>query len=373
MSNPSNRLAPVIGACAAVAFLAACSGMQQGAGAPIPPTTQSTAATQTAAAAGASGEHPLASVDLLAKTLKSGKVPAQHRLSGKSWINPDLHKKALIYASDYPLGTVDIYDFAKPNHIVGQITGFDEPYGQCVDKAGDVYVVDFGTANLYEYAHGATSYFNVATDNYGYPIGCAVDPTSGDIAVTNFQGYNYTTGGVVVFAGGLRGTQKYYTQSSLYFAWPPGYDRNGNLFVEGSDFYQYYNAFGELPHHGKSLEILAGVSIGYPASVQGYGKTILAADQSYNGTLTTAIYNVSAFGSTATVTHTSVLTDDCFDGGSDIMGTAQPFAYNGRVVAGNGACADRFGYWNLTYGGNPFKTIPAGIAPKYAYGESVSP
>ncbi|HMF28301.1 MAG TPA: hypothetical protein VKE42_05980, partial [Candidatus Cybelea sp.] len=258
MSNTFGRLVPAIGGSAAIALLAACSGMQQGAGAALPATAQNVATTQTAAAVGAAGQHPQASLDLLAKTLKAGKIPAQHRLSGKSWISPNLNKTALIYASDYPNGTVDIYDFAKPNKVVGQITGFYEPYGQCVDKAGDIYVVDFGTAGIYEYTHGSVNYFNFASDNYGYPVGCAVNPTNGDIAVANFQGYNYTTGGVVVFKGGLSGTQKYYTQSSFYFAWPPGYDHHGNLFVEGSDFYQYNNAFGELPHNGNKLKVLSG-------------------------------------------------------------------------------------------------------------------
>jgi hypothetical protein len=340
--------------------------MQQGGVAAMPATTQN------AAAVGAAGQHAQADLAMLAKTFKSGNVPAQHRTSRKSWITPNLHKKGLIYASDYELGSVDIYDYAKPTKVVGQITGFDYPYGQCVDKAGDVYVVDLGTASIYEYSHGSINYFNFATDNYGYPIGCAVDPTTGNVAVANFEGYSYTTGGIVVFKGGLSGTQKYYTQASLYFAWPPGYDHNGNLFVEGYDATQSYTAFGELPHGGNNLQILAGVSIGYPAGVQGYGSTILAADQSYNGTLTTAVYTVSASGSTATVTHTSVLTDDCF-GSTNEMDSAQPFTHNGKVLAGNSLCVDRFGYWNLAYGGNPMKTIPAIIAPYDAYGESVSP
>lgn len=368
VSNSSlYRLAPVIGACAAAAILAACSGSPQGAAA-MPAVAG--AATQNVTVM-ATGQHPKASLEMLAKTLKSGKVPAQHRVMTKSWIDPDHKKKPLIYASDYQLGTVDIYDYANPNAVVGQITGFDAPYGQCVDKAGNVFVVDFGSAYIYEYAHGATSYSKYAYDNYGYPIGCAVNPTNGDVAVANFEGYNYATGGVVVFKGGLSGAQNYYTQASLYFSWPPGYDRYGNLFVEGYDSTDTYTAFGELPHGGSSLEILAGISIGFPAGVQGYSNTILAADQGYNGSLTTAVYNVAASGSTAYVTHTTVLTDNCF-GSTDDMDTAQPFAYKGRVIAGNGWCLDRFGYWNLAFGGNPSKTIPAAIAPYDAYGESVS-
>jgi hypothetical protein len=55
------------------------------------------------------------------------------------------------------------------------------------------------------------------------------------------------------------------------------------------------------------------------------------------------------------------------------MDSSQVFTYKGRIVAGNGFCLDRFGYWDLAYGGNPMKTIPASVAPYDAYGESVSP
>jgi hypothetical protein len=364
---------PAVGACAAVAVLAACSGTQQGATAALPATTQNVAAVAPSDqhTQASPDQRVQASLDMLAKTLKSGSVPAQHRLSRKSWISPNYHKRALIYASDYTLGTVDIYDYATTKEI-GQITGLDYPYGQCVDKAHNVYVVDFGTAGIYEYSHGAINYFNYANDNYGYPIGCAVNPTNGDVAVANFQGFNYTTGGIVVFKGGLKGKQKFYTQPSLYYAWPPGYDGNGNLFVEGYDESETATALEKLPHDGKNLKILTGVSFGYPAGVQGDGDTILAADQGYNGSFTTAIYKLSTSGSTAHVTHTSVLTDDCA-ASTDDMDSAQPFAYKGRVLAGNGYCLDRFGYWSLTYGGNPLKLIPAIDAPYKAYGESVTP
>ena len=190
-----HRLVPAIGACAAVALLAACSGLQQGAGGEMP-AVQPTP-TMDVAMAAPSAHHPNATLALLAKTLKSGKVLSQHRVAGKSWIDPDI-KGTLIYASDPSNGAVDIYRIGNLTKRAGQITGLDMPYGECVDKSANVYVVDFSTANIYEYPHGSTTYSKVAVDNYGYPIGCSVDPTTGNVAVANFQGYNYSTGGIVI-------------------------------------------------------------------------------------------------------------------------------------------------------------------------------
>jgi len=353
-------IVPVFGALAAVAALAACTSAPQGTGGALPVATSQTAAKTSS---------------LIAKTTRFGTVPALHHTTVKSWIAPEALKRTLLYTSDYANGTVDIYNYAKPGKLYGQITGFSQPYGQCVDNAGDVYVVDFGSGKIYEFSHGGTTPIATATDSYGYPIGCSVDPATGNVAVANFQGYNYSTGGMDVFAGGLNGSQKYYTSVNLYFMWPPGYDRNGNLFVEGYDEYDQYTAFAEMPHGGNSFEILAGVDIGFPAGVQRFGQNVAVADQGYQGTLETAVYTVSASGSQATVIHTSVLTDSCFDN-QNYVDAPQPFVEgtpaNAVVVAGNTVCSNRFDYWNLANGGNPMRTMPANIAPTMSYGQSVS-
>jgi hypothetical protein len=82
---------------------------------------------------------------------------------------------------------VDIYNAnGKSNKLMGQITGFNEPYGMCADKSGNVYVTNMQAQNILEYAHGGTTAINTITDTYGDPGGCSINPKTGDLAVTNF-------------------------------------------------------------------------------------------------------------------------------------------------------------------------------------------
>jgi hypothetical protein len=176
-------------------------------------------------------------------------APVRHLDRGKSWILPDAGKQWLLYVSDGSTGTIDIYNYRiRVGKLYGQITGFTFPYGQCIDRAGDVYVVDNATAKIYEFAHGATSPLATATDDYGSPIGCSVNPTTGDVAVSNFSesGSGSGAGGLDIFAGGLSGNQTDYTSSNFYRLFPPGYDPKGNLFVQAMD-YSGAKYLAELP------------------------------------------------------------------------------------------------------------------------------
>ncbi len=177
-----------------------------------------------------------------------GAPAARYLNTGTSWIGPDLNKQWLLYVSDGADGVVDIYNYrATRGKLVGQITGFNFPYGQCVDASGDVYVVDNGTSEIYEYQHGVSAPIATAGDSFGKPDGCSVDPTTGNVAVSNFSGATSSTaGGVDVFAGGLRGKQTYYTAPNLFRAFPGAYDPNGNFFAQGIDYSGAVN-FAELP------------------------------------------------------------------------------------------------------------------------------
>src|SRR5580704_14935990 len=166
------------------------------------------AAISAALLAGCGGGAPSVSAGAhaLAMTNPMGLVPVQHLDRGRSWIRPDAGKQWLLYVSDASSGTIDVYNYrVKAGKLYGQITGLSFPYGQCVDRSGDVYVVDNNTSKIYEYAHGGTTPIATATDDYGSPIGCSVDSTTGNVAVGNFNGPGSGTGGIDVFAGGLNG------------------------------------------------------------------------------------------------------------------------------------------------------------------------
>ncbi len=303
-----------------------------------------------------------------------GPVRSRRSSRGHSWILPGAGKQWLLYTSDSD-GKVNIYNYrVKTGKLYGQIAGFVYPYGQCIDASSDVYIVDYRASEVYEFAHGGTTPIAMATDEYGSPIGCAVDPTTGSVAVSNYLGTS-GAGGVDIFAGGLSGKQTNYTNSSLYSALSPGYDPHGNLYFEGLAKGVRLATLFELAEGSGTLRSLTGLTIDGAASVQWDGSHIAVTDANYEGTHTTAIERITVSGSAVSVVRTTLLTDTC-DGTS--MDTFQPFingtARSGNaIVSGNLKCEHRLAFWNYTKGGNPKRTIPANIAPRKTLGESVSP
>lgn len=316
--------------------------------------------------------------DVVALSNPLGVAPARHINRARSWIRSDAGKQWLIYAADNSSGTIDIYNYrVQTGKLYGQITGLVSPYGECTDGAGDVYVVDTTTAKIYEYAHGGIAPIATATDDYGVPLGCSVDPTTGNVAVSNFSGPGSSgIGGVDIFTGGLGGSQTNYMNESLYHVYPGAYDPHGNLFVQATE-YSGPTAFAELPAGTKAFTLLTGLTIDFPGSVEWDGYYLAVVDQDYQYGYTTEIYRVTVSGSNVTVVRSTNLIDNCYPD-YDWMVSVQPYisGTNKRlnaVVAGNLSCPTRYGFWNYTNGGLPKRVIPASIAPGVVYGQAVSP
>jgi hypothetical protein len=154
-----------------------------------------------------------------------------HPSHRRSWMNPDAKKTDLLYVSDEGSGVVDVYSYKTPNGkgLMGQLTGFEFPYGDCSDEAGNVYIDDFLASQVVEYAKGGTTPLKTLAVT-GLPIGCSVDPATGNLAVSAFVEANPSTtcGGVWVFAGGS-GTPTLYEDPNICEYWSPGYDNASNL------------------------------------------------------------------------------------------------------------------------------------------------
>lgn len=371
--NISSLARYAIGVSAAAALLAGCNGGSQSSGFAAPG-----APAQSVAGSGHKVQFP--SAKMIALTNYAHVVPTIHRIHRKSWIKRDAGRQFLAYSSDTAIGTVDIYNYrVKAGKLFGQITGFSFPYGQCLDSSGNVYVVDYGSANIYEFAHGGITPIATAADSYGYPIGCSVDSV-GDVAVSNFYGFS-GPGGVVVFSGGLSGSQTFYTEynsstgAGLYYYWPPGYDPSANITVEGEDLGTNY---GIAQLSGGIFTDLTGLGIYFPGAVQWDGTYLSATDQAYGGKKQTGQQQITISGSAITVVRTSILTDNC-DGPFSNNDLVQP-ALNGTVghrmnavYGGNIWCTSRNAFWNYTNGGNPKRFIPPAIVPGTSYGQVVSP
>jgi hypothetical protein len=115
------------------------------------------------------------------------------------------------------LGWVEYYAGSYPNNL-------------CSDRQGNIYAPsEFGSyAEVLEY-NGPSS---VLSDGSNSPDGCAVDPTSGDLAVAN-TGYN-NPGNVAIFAD-AHGDPKYYRAPNLFDYHFCTYDDRGNLYVSGAN------------------------------------------------------------------------------------------------------------------------------------------
>lgn len=160
----------------------------------------------------------------------------------KSWMLPGAQKQqSLLYISNQGSGSVTAYTYLNGGGLVlvGTLTGFSKPTGMCTDSAGDVWIPDYGTGALYEYAHGGTTPIDVLKqrgNGGGLPFDCAVDPTTGNLAVANqHPGAKYgAKGNVAVYPKGAK-TGRVYTFASgfrnVYFV---AYDNKSNLYLDAA-------------------------------------------------------------------------------------------------------------------------------------------
>lgn len=301
----------------------------------------------------------------------------------RSQMSPDAKKiKRLLYVSDWTTNDVYVYDY-KTGKSAGKLTGFNEPYGQCVDGKGDVWITNWGANTVVEYAHGGTDPLQtLSTDSE--PAGCAIDPTTGNLAVDSFQG-----GALDIFAS--PSWQKHSYWSDLcYPSWPPGYDDKGNVFFQalwgGSarpDFSDPLTC--ELPHGGTSINTVNyyGFSINFAGAIVWDGKHLALVDQEYDGVYQTGLYQVSDDGSgNFTAIGQTKLSDDC-DG--DYVDVVQPFIIGTKntpankkqgtsVVGSNLWCYDegtgKVDFWAYPMGGSPASDLAN--PPAQPYGQSVS-
>ncbi len=184
-----------------------------------------------------------------------------HAERGTSWMLPEAKSKDLLYVANLTNGDsamVTVYTYPQ-GKLVGNLKHFNNPRGFCVDKAGNVFVADFGKEKIFEYAHGGAKPTATLKDN-GAPYGCAVDPTTGNLAVTNWcdgpVGSCYSEGTVLIYKK-AKGKPEVLNDPDI----PPSmtycaYDKTGDLFVDSyGRFYQI--GFAELPAGSTTFKTLA--------------------------------------------------------------------------------------------------------------------
>jgi hypothetical protein len=236
------------------------------------------------------------------------------------------------------------------------------PRGICSDTQGNVWVTvgrSHGPDYVEEFAHGGTTpiaALRMPTGTSG--AGCAVDPSSGDLAVTTSAGSYH--GSVAVWRGAKKGSPKVYP--APFVALNAAYDDDGNLFVDGvpggSDFWL---EFGQLRRGDNEV---MRVSLGRPGASAGGiawdGTDIAVATGAYHGRRA-RIYRVHVSSSGLKVVGAVHV--------RDLNGAPQICIYRGTVVGMAGAIGDRIAAWPYPAGGKPARYI---TQLKYISGVAIS-
>jgi WD40 repeat protein len=130
-------------------------------------------------------------------------------------------------------GKLSLYTYPQGQRrktVTGSPLSYPGP--ECADDSGNVYIVNNTYGSVYGYilvyAHGKTEPTRMISSYYTSFTDCAVDPTSGNLAVT-FTGRD----GVLVYLN-AKGKPKYYVYPPYFYASGCTYDDSGNLFVAGA-------------------------------------------------------------------------------------------------------------------------------------------
>lgn len=223
-----------------------------------------------------------------------------------SWMTPQTKTTSLLYVSNAGAQDVTVYTYLDGSGLVlvGKLTGFSFPTGMCTDSAGDVWIPDYDTRKIEEFAHGGTSPIFTISERVGHPFDCAVDPNTGNLAVTNQQPGNRRSldGQVVVYAKGSHQGRSYQPQNGFSEVDFLAYDNKSNLFADGAEN-DYGNGLFKLAKGASELTPLtiSGGALHTPGAVNWIKPTLLVGDNDLNGEGTPGAYKLFVSGSTATV------------------------------------------------------------------------
>ncbi|HEX3368550.1 MAG TPA: hypothetical protein VHS56_03160 [Candidatus Cybelea sp.] len=163
-----------------------------------------------------------------------------------SWLRHDSSSGGdLVYmAEDENIG---IYSFAGKE--VGELKGFEFSYssGLCSDMQGNVWAAY--EDSLLEYQRGGTIPI-AQLYTPGNPTSCAVDPATGDIAVTEQS--NASGSNVAVFSG-IYATPAIYADADIFYYEFSTFDSQGDLFVNGVGLKKNHSVLAELLKGGSTL------------------------------------------------------------------------------------------------------------------------
>jgi hypothetical protein len=265
---------------------------------------------------------------------------------------PEAKNKDLLYVSD-PSGGV-VYIFSYPTlRAIGTLSGFGSPSGLCADPAGDVWITNQYPPKIIEYPHGGTKPIRTIQDP-GQPFSCAVDTTTGDLAVTNDYGIK---GSVAVYPK-AKGKPKVYADPDIKHDLYVTYDGSGDLFVDGNSGKPLIAEL--LKGQGSLVTVRLNQKKMLPVSMQWDGN-YLAVVNAYGTTNNpTVVDRIKVSGKTGKVVSKTFLKSR----GHKDSDPVQYWIYE-NTIAGpdvtSGSGPSLLGLWNWPKGGRPIKEVqPSG-------------
>jgi hypothetical protein len=284
-------------------------------------------------------------------------VAIGRRGRGRSWISPAARNENLLYVSDYDTDSVYVLSYPK-GKLVGTLTGFDHPQGECVDSASNVWITNTNASQIVEYAHGGTTPIATLNDSGEYPVACSIDPTTGNLAATAIFSTEDGKGDVAIYAS-AQGSPTTYNAPLILYYYFCGYDDKGNLFIDGTvgGYHMPFQVAVLFSGGSKFYDVALDQDMYFPGDIKWDGKYLAIGDQS-----DALIYQFSLNGSDGLEVGSTPLSNS-----SDVVG----FWIDGKKVVGADAGANDVGIWKYPAGGKPrILTISGSEFPE---GAAISP
>ncbi|MBV8372485.1 MAG: hypothetical protein JOY69_04430 [Candidatus Eremiobacteraeota bacterium] len=293
--------------------------------------------------AACTGQGGLRNYNTLIPPSSSGGPDAAH---AHSWMSPHAKGAALAYVSDYNNGVVYAYSYPG-GQLMGAIYG-SGPRGMCKNMAGQLWIT-YGGGTVKLYAPGGWLPIKSLLVKGYDPLGCAVNPKTGDLAVSNLNGTKGGRGSITIFTN-ANGKGKSFIDSAIYYFDFVAYDASGNLFADGQDNgnpkkFQLARFSG-----GKFAAItIKGATINAPGGLQFFYKDLTVGDQAA-ASGASVIYRMSESG--------HVIGKTVLSGSADCV---QYFIYQSAVVCPN-ASGPNATIYKYPAGGSPTQTLPGSFA-----------
>lgn len=238
---------------------------------------------------------------------------------------------------------VNVYTYPK-DKLLGSLGSSGNSV--CTNREGDVFLTTGSGQTVIEYAHGSVIPKVTLNDPY-YTGPCSVDPVSGSVAVTAFNGL------VVIFPHNKRNGWRFakiYTISNASASFP-AYDPNGNLFVDGDSYGSGHFALEELPKGGDAFATISlNQHITGAGGIQWDGNYLAIASGDAQSKRPVVIYWFAISGSSGTLIGSTRLSHS-YGGaqyliqGARVLGQYVNPYYNGVAI------------WRYPHGGMPIRTF----------------